>query len=150
MASVLESLTERELRLVKDAAVMGYVRGKMSSRTEPIRKDSAILGEVIDACLAAPDLYPAINAAPPTEAQSPYHRWYVETRDGVADQWAPGERFTDRAEALERYQAVTADFPTWKDGTPVERRFVRETTTYTVEQPAVVARQDGMQEGSDK
>lgn len=81
------------------------------------------------------------SPAQPVEAHPPHHRWYVETRDGVADQWAPGMRFTERAEAVERYQAVTANFPTWTDGTPVERRFVRETTTYTVEEPAPVSQQ---------
>jgi hypothetical protein len=74
------------------------------------------------------------------EAHPPYHRWYVETRDGVADQWAPGMRFTDRAKAVERYQALSENHPTWYDGTPVERRIVRETTTYSVEEPAAVAR----------
>ncbi|MGW1796920.1 hypothetical protein ACWCQN_13135 [Streptomyces sp. NPDC001984] len=71
------------------------------------------------------------------EAQPPYHRWYVEQLDPVADQWAPGTRFTDRAEAVERYRLLN------EHGTPADRRFVRETTTYTVEQPAAVARQDG-------
>jgi hypothetical protein len=70
-----------------------------------------------------------------TEAHPPHHRWYVETRDGLADEWAPGMRLTDRAEAVERYEALNENHPTWKDGTPVERRIVRETTTYTVEQP---------------
>ncbi|MFE2485993.1 hypothetical protein ACFXGR_22385 [Streptomyces mirabilis] len=71
------------------------------------------------------------------EAQPPSHRWYVETRDGVADQWAPGSRILDRHHAVERYEALNENHPTWKDGTPVERRIVRETATYTVEQPAV-------------
>lgn len=76
------------------------------------------------------------------EAQPPYHRWSVETRDGVADQWAPGTPIADRDKAVERYEHATANWPTWKDGTPVERRLVRSTTTYTVETgPAVSARQ---------
>ncbi|MFK0124921.1 hypothetical protein ACIQSP_16590 [Streptomyces nigra] len=78
-----------------------------------------------------------------TEAHPPHHRWMVETRDNLADEWAPGMRFTDRAEAVARYETVSRNHPLWKDGTPVERRFVRETTTYTVEQPAADARQDG-------
>jgi hypothetical protein len=83
---------------------------------------------------------------PETQAQPPYHRWNVETRDAVADQWAPGTPITDHDKAVERYQHVTANWPTWKDGTPVERRLVRATTTYTVEtqtEPAVVAQPDG-------
>lgn len=52
---VLANLTARERRLVQDAAVMGYVRGKMSTRDEPVPKDGAILGETVDACLAHRD-----------------------------------------------------------------------------------------------
>jgi len=74
------------------------------------------------------------------EAHPPYHRWYVETLDGLAGEWAPGMRFTDRDEAAERYRGVSEGYPTWKDGAPVQRRFVRETTSYTVETgPAVGA-----------
>ena len=82
---------------------------------------------------------------PDTQAHPPYHRWYVETLDDLAGEWAPGMRFTDRDEAVERYQTVTQRHPTWKDSTPVKRRFVRETTTYTVEpepQPATARPDD--------
>lgn len=72
---------------------------------------------------------------PDTEAQPPYHRWYTEQLDPVANEWAPGWRFTDRAEAVERYRILS------EHGTPAERRLVRETTTYTVEEPAPVAQQ---------
>jgi hypothetical protein len=79
---------------------------------------------------------------PETEAQPPRHRWYIEILDGVAGEWAPGMRSIDRADAAERYRAVSERYPTWKDGTPVQRRFVRETTSYTVEaEPAVGAQQ---------
>jgi hypothetical protein len=64
VTAVLASLTDRERVLVKDAAVMGYVRGTMAPKGEPIPKGRAILAEVIDACLAFPDLYPAICADP--------------------------------------------------------------------------------------
>lgn len=53
--SILTALTERERRLVQDAAVMGYVRGKMSGRDEPVPKNGAIIGEVVDACLTHRD-----------------------------------------------------------------------------------------------
>jgi hypothetical protein len=76
---------------------------------------------------------------PETQARPPHHRWYVETYDYLADEWAPGQRFTDRAEAAARYAAVSEMRPTWDDGTPVRRRFVRETTSFTVEQPAAVS-----------
>ncbi|MFJ7023174.1 hypothetical protein ACIQUW_32910 [Streptomyces sp. NPDC101117] len=75
-----------------------------------------------------------------TEAHPPYHRWYTETRDDLAEEWAPGMRFTDRAEALARFETVSRNHPLWKDGTPVRRRFVRETTSYTVEQPDAAPR----------
>ncbi len=70
------------------------------------------------------------------EARPPAHRWWIETLDNAADEWAPGTRYTDRTEALERYGIVSAHYPLWKDGTPVQRRFVRETTSYTVEDSA--------------
>lgn len=63
VADVLGSLTDRERALVKDAAVMGYVRGRMRPQSEAHPKDSAVLAEVIDACLAHPDLYPAVAAS---------------------------------------------------------------------------------------
>lgn len=77
-----------------------------------------------------------------TEAQPPLCRWRVETRDGLADQWAPGSPYLSRQQAVERYEALSQHHPAWRDGTPVERRITRETTTYTVEEPdgsAVVA-----------
>lgn len=64
---VLTALTDRERALIKDAAVMGYVRGTLHPRGEPVPKDGAIVTEVIDACLAFPDLYPAIN--PPQDVE---------------------------------------------------------------------------------
>jgi hypothetical protein len=75
----------------------------------------------------------ADEAQAETEAQPARHRWYVETRDGTADQWAPGTRYTERRDAVDRHAVLTRHHPTWKDGTPAERRIVRETTTYTVE-----------------
>ncbi|NUH35296.1 hypothetical protein HUF15_00680 [Streptomyces samsunensis] len=60
--TVLASLTDRERALIKDAAVMGYVRGTMHPKGERVPKDGEILAEAIDACIAFPDLYPAINA----------------------------------------------------------------------------------------
>ncbi|GAA0637505.1 hypothetical protein GCM10009535_12380 [Streptomyces thermocarboxydovorans] len=62
VADVLGALTDRERALIKDAAVMGYVRGRMHPDSEAHPKDSAVLAEVIDACLAHPDLYPAVAA----------------------------------------------------------------------------------------
>jgi hypothetical protein len=64
VTAVLTTLTDRERALTKDAAVMGYVRGMTHPKGEPIPRDGEILAEVIDACLAHPDLYPAVRADP--------------------------------------------------------------------------------------
>jgi hypothetical protein len=88
---------------------------------------------------------------PETQAQPPYHRWSVETRDAVADQWTPGTPIADRDKAVERYGHVTTNWPTWKDGTPVRRRLVRATTTYTVETGAAAeAQQPEAAEGAQQ
>lgn len=60
--AVLRGLTKREQQLVREAAVMGYVRGKMAHDKE-IPGDSDVLALVIDCCLVFPDLYPAMNRA---------------------------------------------------------------------------------------
>lgn len=70
------------------------------------------------------------------EAHPPNHAWRVETRDPIADQWAPGSHFAHRPNAVQRRDTANRTAPLWEDGTPVERRIVRETTTYTVDQPA--------------
>jgi hypothetical protein len=75
-----------------------------------------------------------------TEAHPPLHAWRVETRDPLANEWAPGSHFPRRQAAVERYETANRTAPLWRDGTPVERRIVRETTTYSVEQPAAVPR----------
>lgn len=62
----LGALTDRERALIKDIAVMGYVRGTMAPKGERIPKDSHVLAEVIDACLAFHDLYPAVAAVAAT------------------------------------------------------------------------------------
>ncbi|MFH8813050.1 hypothetical protein ACH4GZ_38625 [Streptomyces hygroscopicus] len=61
----LDSLTDRERALVQDIAVMGYVRGTMHSEGDRIPKSPAILSEVVDACFAFPDLYPAVATIEP-------------------------------------------------------------------------------------
>ena len=69
--NLLERLTPRERALVRDAAVMGYVRGRMHPQDEKHPKDGAVLAEVVDACLAFPDLYPAVNAVAQQDAEEP-------------------------------------------------------------------------------
>lgn len=58
----LASLTDRERALIREVAVMGYVRGRMRPGGEAHPKDSHVLVDVIAACQANADLYPAINA----------------------------------------------------------------------------------------
>jgi hypothetical protein len=98
--------------------------------------------ELLDAPASGPGGVAGETQQDETQAQPPRHRWAVEIRDGVADEWAPGTRFLNRHHAVERYEALTKSHPTWKDGAPVERRLVRETVTYTVEQPAAVSQPD--------
>lgn len=76
-------------------------------------------------------------------------RWRIELFDYLAEEWSPGgTRWPTREQAMERIQLMREKAPMWKDGPPVERRVVRETTTYTVEaEPAAGARQDGAQPG---
>ncbi|WKD36541.1 hypothetical protein [Streptomyces xanthophaeus] len=62
-------------------------------------------------------------------AHPPRTRWYVETYDDLAAVWS-GVPETDRQTAVERLAHLNAQHPTWKDGTPVQRRIVLETTTY--------------------
>jgi hypothetical protein len=66
VAAVLGRMTEREQRLVREVAVMGYVRGRMSMpgalvNPPPMPSDTAVTREVVDAALAMPDLYPVLN-----------------------------------------------------------------------------------------
>lgn len=65
-------LTPREQRLVREAAVMGYVQGTRSvpgGHNGKIPPDLQIVGLVVDGCLAMPDLYPLI--ADYTEPEEP-------------------------------------------------------------------------------
>jgi ABC-type cobalamin transport system ATPase subunit len=69
---ILATLSDREQQLVREAAVMGYVRGSMAANPSArlvIPKDAVIVWEVIDACQAMPDLYRTITG------------WVEETED---------------------------------------------------------------------
>jgi hypothetical protein len=74
-------------------------------------------------------------ASEPTEARPPQHTWRVETLDPLANEWMPGSHFLSKPAAVDRYDTANSTAPLWQDGTPVQRRIVRETTTYTVEEP---------------
>lgn len=66
----LGKITQRERALITQAAVMGYVQGVRHPEGDRIPKNAPILAralgplltEVVDACFAFPDLYPAIDA----------------------------------------------------------------------------------------
>lgn len=62
VADVLNRLTERELLLVKEAAVMGFVQGVMHQRDtgDKIPGDRAILMSVVEDVLAFPENYPTL------------------------------------------------------------------------------------------
>ncbi|MEV1013751.1 MULTISPECIES: hypothetical protein [unclassified Micromonospora] len=70
VSRALSTLRPYERRLVREAAVMGYVRGTMAGRVDAnmgrdtqIPKDSAVLFEVVEACIAMDDLYPYLAEA---------------------------------------------------------------------------------------
>ncbi|MFJ9037936.1 hypothetical protein ACIRF8_15250 [Streptomyces sp. NPDC102406] len=62
---VLTGLTERERGLVRDAAVMGYVRGSFQSRDEEVPLDATIVANVVYSCLHQAELYPTITGYVP-------------------------------------------------------------------------------------
>ncbi|MFJ8583683.1 hypothetical protein ACIRD2_03345 [Streptomyces sp. NPDC093595] len=69
-----------------------------------------------------------------TEAHPRSIRWRVEIYDPLAKEWAPGTPFLVRERAVERLNMAQIDSPRWAHNeTPVARRLVRETTTYTIE-----------------
>lgn len=66
------------------------------------------------------------------DTHPPVHRWRVEHVDG--NEWVPGSGLkADRDEAVHLLNVGNKVRPQWADGTPVRRRLVRETTSYTVE-----------------
>lgn len=68
-----------------------------------------------------------------TEARPPRDQWCVEVLGG-GDEWAQmGSATATRQAAEAKRDAANKRYPKWADGQPVERRLVRETTTWTVE-----------------
>jgi hypothetical protein len=63
VSKLLAGLTEREVLLVKEAAVMGWVQG-MRHHDLAYPGDRQALATVVDACLAFSDLYPTITSHP--------------------------------------------------------------------------------------
>jgi len=71
IAAVLNGLTVREQALVREAAVMGFVRGAIFAsggrKTPEMPRDSRILAEVVGACLSMPETYPTLTGWEPTD-----------------------------------------------------------------------------------
>lgn len=58
--------------------------------------------------------------------------WIAEVQESD-DQWMYLRADCDRAVVEQRIASMQKRFPQWKDGTPVNSRIIRKTTTYTVE-----------------
>jgi hypothetical protein len=125
----LDDLTDRERGLIRDTAVMGYVRGRMHPADEPHPKDShvvaEVLAEVVDACLAMPDLYPGVNAGPDTYQRTVTYFVQCQQPD---ETWAQCCGATDAptvvVEQLAAQQRARPDF---------QFRIARRTTTSVIE-----------------
>lgn len=63
VAQVLSAMTKRERQLVKEVAVMAWVRGSRAASNghDAIPLDSEIVFDVIMACLGFEDLYPTVD-----------------------------------------------------------------------------------------
>ncbi|WP_098892247.1 hypothetical protein [Streptomyces sp. or3] len=99
-------------------------------------------GEHADAVLAVLDGEAAAGAQPPTtsEARPTKTQWAVEVYDPRHSTWVTPTRFHAPEVAADAQAAYEKNTPTWTDGSPVQRRIVREETTYTVEpEPAAPA-----------
>lgn len=138
IGAVWVEFTEREQGLIKDAAVMGWIQGAQCAHAgEGWPGDWVAVPTVIGACLAHPDLYPTITGHAPPEPEEPrasYSRWRVETLDPIANEWVAGSALPTLEDARKRLAQAERIAPKWRDDeTPVQRRIVRETTTYAVE-----------------
>jgi hypothetical protein len=59
--ATLAAMTPIEQRLVREVAVMAYVRGRQHGRDGEQPSDAWVLEHVIACCHGMPDLYPIIN-----------------------------------------------------------------------------------------
>jgi hypothetical protein len=138
VARILEELTpDEEPATDRAAALSPAERTMLRYALDQVQKHIWSRDGFTDEDQAAIDSLRRVadEAQPAAEARPPRHAWRVETRDPLANEWAPGSHFLNRQHAVERYETANSRAPWWEDGTPVERRIVRETTTYTVEHP---------------
>ncbi|WP_069751640.1 hypothetical protein [Streptomyces sp. EN16] len=98
-------------------------------------------GEHADAVLAVLAGEAAAGAHQTEQAQPTKTQWAVEIYDPRHSMWVGGPRFHAPEVAVDARAAYEKNTPMWTDGSPVQRRIVREETTYTVEPatPAVPA-----------
>jgi hypothetical protein len=136
ITAVWAEFTEREQGLIKDAAVMGWIQGAQRV-SEGWPGDWVAVPTVIGACLGLPSLYPTITghgASEPEVPRASLSRWRVETLDPIACEWTAGSALPSLEAARQRLEQAQRVAPKWRDDeTPVQRRIVRETTTYAVE-----------------
>ncbi|MCX4786501.1 hypothetical protein OG369_09985 [Streptomyces sp. NBC_01221] len=126
-------LREAEARVRETA--LGYPEKSLSwHRT----LDAAVLLRRMADEAQQPSAPSVADTQPETEAHPAEHSWAAEMYDPLADEWVPGTRYVVRDRAVNHLEHASTIGPTWKDGTPVKRRLVRATTTYTVE-PAPTA-----------
>ncbi|MFD7995473.1 hypothetical protein [Streptomyces mexicanus] len=123
--SFLASLSNYERGLVHDAAVMGYVQGLMRDRSDGVPKDSETMALVIDACLAMPDLYSAINAE--FEEHRTTVEYFVQCQQPDGSWEQASSTTTDPDFATERLTARRRMQPDLK------HRLARRTTTVVTE-----------------
>ncbi len=124
--TLLASLTPWEQLLVHDAAVMGYVQGMRHPTGEPIGKDRQTIAHVIDACLAFPDLYPAIKSLEDSTERREIVEYFVQCQqpDGT---WEQASSTTENpAFVLQRLAERRRAQPDF------EYRIARRTTTVRV------------------
>ncbi|MFF8784751.1 hypothetical protein [Streptomyces sp. NPDC015125] len=123
--ALLASLTKRERALLQDTAVMGYVRGSLHPRDEEIPLNKEIVAEVVSACFAFPDLYPAVNAAYEEQRQTVEYFVQGQQPDGTWEQ--ASSTTADPEFAIQRLAARRRAQPEFG------YRIARRTTTVLVE-----------------
>ncbi|MGY4931591.1 hypothetical protein ACWD7T_10800 [Streptomyces sp. 900116325] len=133
-------MTERhntELHHLLSRAIDGVVlHGESDRLRELVRELEADLARVQGhACRVAEKLRKAERAVDQTEAYPTETSWIAEVQESD-DQWMYLRADCDRAVVEQRIASMQKRFPQWKDGTPVNGRIIRKTTTYTVEPAA--------------
>lgn len=116
-------------------AVFAYIRSQPDVVPATVVERNAMIWRAVHAALDAAPPAPAAGVQPPTtiQAHPTTTQWAVEVYDPRHSAWVATTRFHApevAADAVKDYEKTT---PTWPDGSPVQHRNVRATTTYTVE-----------------